>query len=98
LSGIPVVLVVAIAFACLFVGGWLGRMLTRYPWGEKPYTGMEQMIDRTATVVQANEKDLVVRYNNLLWSSDLVDDSNVSIGDKVVIVKVSGNRLSVKKF
>lgn len=97
MSGIPVIFVLAIALLCLFVGGWLGRLLTRYPWGQKPFTGKENMIGKVARVVEVHDNSLAVRYNNLTWSAEFAGEGTIEVGESVTISGVSGNRLTVQK-
>ncbi len=97
MAGLPVILVVAIALACLFIGAWLGRLLTLYPRKQKPFTGFENMIGKIGTVTHANGNSLVVRYSNMEWNADLKEDSSAAVGESVLITEVHGNRLTVKK-
>jgi len=80
----------------LFVGGWLGRFLTRYPFGQRAFTGKESLIGRKATVVTVKPGFYEVRLDSQIWKA--VCDDPLGINEAAEVSDLSGNKLTLRKI
>lgn len=82
---------IALLFLSLNLGLiWVVIKLQR----QKPRTGMEAMIGKTAVVASVHEKEIWVRVHGELWRAQC--GASVSVGANVVVQSVDGLLLEVK--
>lgn len=86
-------------FAALFFlfGAWFGRFMTRYPFGRKPFTGMEAMIGMTGLVKKVRDGTLEVAVDGQIWVAESDSISDLNAGDYVRIDSIEGMKLKVSR-
>lgn len=89
-----VLLIVALAF--FLFGAWMGRMLTRYPFGRKPYTGMESLIGSTGVIRSIKGESMEVSVDGQIWIAFYDEKKNFKPGDEVQVKGVEGLKLKVE--
>ena len=67
------------------------------PHLKKPVTGVEGMIGMTGVAMETLNLEGMVRIRGELWSAESIDNM-VDIGEKIVVEKVNGLSLIVKKL
>ncbi len=93
------VLVVMVAVLSFLFGAWLGRFLTRYPFGRKPYAGTESLPGRIGVVKRVWSETAEVSIDGEIWIADLNEQiGTINPGDQVVVRSVEGLKLRVKKL
>ncbi len=80
----------------LFVGGWLGRLLTRYPFGQSAFTGKESMTGKRATVVSRKTGYYEVKVDSQIWKA--VCNDPLELNETAEVMDVSGNKLVLGKI
>jgi len=67
------------------------------PHLKKPVTGAEGMVGMTGVVVETLNPEGMVRIRGELWSAESTDNM-IDRGEKIVVEKVNGLNLLVKKL
>ncbi len=91
------ILVILLAMAFFLFGAWFGRFLTRYPFGRKPYAGMEALIGRIGIVRRVRDEILEVTVQGQIWVSENDGVPGIKEGDEVMITGVEGLKLKVAR-
>lgn len=78
------------------VGGWITRLLLRYPFGRGPLTGKDAMVGKNATVVGKKNGILRVSINSQVWSAEADDYEEVEVGERVTVISVENLTLHVQ--
>ena len=89
-------LIIGVAAISLFVGGWIGRFLTRYPFGRSSVTGIEGMKGRVVEITAIRGDFIEVRLESQIWRAQVVNDVKPEPGMKARIIDVKGNVLYVE--
>lgn len=90
-----VLFIVAVLF--FLFGAWFGRAMTRYPFGRKPFTGMESMIGMTGLVKKVRGGTLEVSVDGQVWVAESDGITDLSTGDYVRIDSIEGMKLMVSR-
>ncbi len=95
---ILILIVVLDTVGSLFIGAWLGRLLTRYPFGASGFTGVESMLGRRCTVKSVNPDRIEVLVDSQVWAAAPFDkEEKLEPGDKAVVKDVDGLKLIIQK-
>lgn len=86
-----------VAMAFFLFGAWFGRFMTRYPFGRKPFTGMEAIIGSTGQVSKIRNEILEVTVQGQTWVAESDRITDIRTGDYVLIEGIEGMRLKVSK-
>lgn len=89
-------LLIGVAAISLFVGGWIGRFLTRYPFGRSSVTGIEGMKGRVVEITAIRTDYIEVRLESQIWRAQVTNDIKPEVGMKAKINDVKGNILYVE--
>ncbi len=82
----------------LFIGAWLGRLLTRYPFGASGFTGVEAMIGRHGIIKSVSPERIEVVVDSQVWAASPFDPKEkLEPGDKAIIKDVDGLKLIIQK-
>ncbi len=92
---IQLLLIIGIVAVSLFTGGWLGRFLTRYPFGRSASTGIEGMKGRVVRITAVKEGFVEVEFESQIWHAIVLNDIPPKIGSKARIMDLKGNKLYV---
>jgi membrane protein implicated in regulation of membrane protease activity len=93
-----ILIIVLDTIGSLFIGAWLGRLLTRYPFGAAGFTGVESMINRRGEVKTASPERIEVVVDSQVWAASTLDpNEKLEPGDKVIVKDVDGLKLIVQK-
>ncbi len=90
-------LIFLLAAAFFLFGAWFGRFMTRYPFGRKPYTGMEAMVGTTALVKKVMNEVMEVTVQGQTWVAESDSSGDISSGDYVRVDAIEGMKLRVSK-
>lgn len=91
------VIVILLIIAVFLFGAWLGRFLTRYPFGRRPYTGMESLVGKMGTVKKVRNEIMEIEVQSQIWVSDIDPRQNLKVGDQVVVDGIEGVKVKVRK-
>lgn len=89
------ILIFLVVIASFLFGAWFGRFMTRYPFGQKPQTGMEFLIGEMAIVRKVRNRILEVSADGQIWVAENTGTSEIKEGDYVKIEAVEGMKLKV---
>ena len=74
------IVLILVALAFFLLGAWMGRMLTRYPFGRKPYTGMESLIGSTGVIKSIKGESMEVTVDGQVWIAFYDERKNFKAG------------------
>ena len=93
-----ILIIVLDTIGSLFIGAWLGRLLTRYPFGASGFTGVESMLGRKGVVKSVSPERIEVVVDSQVWAASLLDpNEKLEPGDKTIVKDVDGLKLIVQK-
>ena len=81
----------------IFIGGWGTRMYMRHPFRNNPVTGIESLVGKEALVTKVKEGYAEVTIDSQIWAIIPPDGEPLTVGQKVYIKGLDGNRLSVSR-
>ncbi len=87
-------LIISVVAVTILVVLVLGRLLIKDLF-KKPSSGPETMLDKDALVIEWEDNKGKVKIYNEIWNA--ISDNDIFINDKVIITKVDGLTLHVKK-
>ena len=90
-----IIFVVVSGFSLLGLRPIINKLLSK----EKRNTNVDEFIGKKATVVDVNGDGYPeVKMNGLYWRvSPLKEEEKISVGDKIIVLSIEGNRLIVRK-
>lgn len=93
-----ILIILVDTIGCLFLGAFVGRTLTRFPFGVTGFTGVESMIGRKCIVTSVSDSRIEVTADSQVWAARLVEKQDVKTGDKGVVKGVDGLTLLIQKI
>lgn len=93
-----ILIIIADTLASIIIGGFLGRALTRFPFGVSGFTGVESMIGRKCVVSSVSDSRMEVVADSQVWRARMREKQSLKVGDKAVVRDVDGITLIVEKI